>query len=1091
MGGLLSPLGDALLGQDLAQPSMLVGHVPSPSCSSACLFQRPRSAVVVAGQLSMALRRVPRIRHLPYANVRRFPIFGRWLLTAAVSLRLVTRDNPGEMGGRVASPTFVGRLGELELLEAARGRAADGEPAVVLVGGEAGVGKTRLVTELAARCATDGTRVLQGGCVPVGDGALPYAPIVEALRSLLADVGAGAVRELVGPSWPELAHLLPALGEPEAGGPPSQATQARLFELLLSLLGRLSEQTPLVLVVEDLHWADRSTRDLLAFLVRNLRRERLLLVVIYRNDEPGQQRLGPYLAELDRGGQIVRIELARLDQAETVAQLVGILGAVPAADLVDGVFARSEGNPFFTEELLEVVRSGSGELPATLRDLLRGRVQTLPDPARQVLAVIAVAGRRISHRLLASVAGLDDRELVEALRVAVANHLLVTAPGEDGYEFRHALLREVVGADLLPGERTRLHASCAQALTDQPKLDDAAPAVLAGELAVHWDAADELARALPARVQAGLTAGRARAFAEAHRHYERALELWELVPESAWPMGLDQVDLLARTAEAAAFTGAVERAIRLVGDALDRVDPAVEPVRAAVLLARLGDHRWVAGDEAGALAAFEQAERLLAGKPPSAERARVLAAHAYALLLSLRSEEARLRCEEAITVARAVGARAEEARGLRVLAGCLGSLGDEERAIALGLEARNIAEEVGDAETVMSTYVIVDSSLGLLGRERDALDDAQQGYQRARDLGLEHAMGSYVAVNVVNSLLDLGRWVECERLARELLAGDTWDAFGRHRALGLLLARRGEFAEAREHLHLAQRLSPSFFGGSTWWGPVELALWEGRDDEAGAAVAEGLRWCAERDPDGTLLQRTSRWYALALRLEADRVERAAARRAPEEVAAARRRAAPVLTTLDRLAAAPTPQARSPWIIGQLLLSRAEQSRLEGRSDPERWQAATAAWERLEHPFEAAYARYRQAEALLAGGAFHKQAETVLRAAHQTAVTLGAKPLRREIGLLAQRGRLHLQEPVDAATEPKAPPSPAASLGLTRRETEVLVLVAAGRTNRQIGQALFITPKTASVHVSRILAKLGVAGRGEAAAIAHRLGLDKQ
>ena len=210
------------------------------------------------------------------------------------------------MGGRVRSPTLVGRVEELELLEAARVRAADADPAVVLVGGEAGVGKTRLVAELRARCATEGTRVLVGGCVPLGDGALPYGPIVEALRALLGDVGVGAVRDLVGPSWPELARLLPALGEPEAG-PAGQAAQARLFELLLGLLGRLGEQAPLVLVVEDLHWADRSTRDLLVFLVRNLRRERLLLVVTYRNDEPGQQRLGPYLAELDRSGQVQRL----------------------------------------------------------------------------------------------------------------------------------------------------------------------------------------------------------------------------------------------------------------------------------------------------------------------------------------------------------------------------------------------------------------------------------------------------------------------------------------------------------------------------------------------------------------------------------------------------------------------------------------------------------------------------------------------------------------------------------------------------------------------------------------------------------------
>jgi predicted ATPase len=313
------------------------------------------------------------------------------------------------MGGRVASPTLVGRIEELQVLEAARRRAADGEPAVVLVGGEAGIGKTRLVTELAARCATDGTRVLQGGCVPVGEGALPYAPIVEALRALLGDVGVAAVHALVGPFWPELARLLPALGAADHIAPPDQAAQARLFELMLGLLGRLGEQAPLVLVVEDLHWADRSTRDLLAFLVRNLRRERVLLVVTYRTDEPAQQRLGPYLAELDRAGRVQRLELPRLDQRQTVAQLVGILGAAPAAELVDAVFARSEGNPLFNEELLTVVQAGSRELPATLRDLLRGRVQALPDHARQVVAVAAVAGRWVPHRLLATVAACLSR----------------------------------------------------------------------------------------------------------------------------------------------------------------------------------------------------------------------------------------------------------------------------------------------------------------------------------------------------------------------------------------------------------------------------------------------------------------------------------------------------------------------------------------------------------------------------------------------------------------------------------------------------------------------------------------------------------
>jgi predicted ATPase len=450
------------------------------------------------------------------------------------------------MGGRVASPTFVGRVEELQVLEAARKRAADAEPAVVLVGGEAGVGKTRLVAELIGGCATDGTRVLAGGCVPVGDGALPYAPIVEALRTLAAEVGVDEVRALIGPSWPELARLLPALGAPDRVGQPDQAAQVRLFELVLGLLGRLGEQVPLVLVVEDLHWADRSTRDLLAFLVSNIRRERVLLVITYRSDETGRARLGPFLAELDRAGPVDRIELPRFQRREVAAQLTGILREAPADDLVDATFARSEGNPFFTEELLEAVRAGSRELPTTLRDLLLGRIEGLPEPARHVLGVAAVAGRPLPHRLLAAIAGLEEPRLNGGLRAAVDHQLLVTRPGEDGYGFRHALLQEVVYADLLPGERTRLHAALADALTAQPGWAGGTSATVAAELAYHWEAAGDLERALPAAVQAASAAERSVALAEAHRHYERALELWDRVPRAAELVPVDQTTLLER-----------------------------------------------------------------------------------------------------------------------------------------------------------------------------------------------------------------------------------------------------------------------------------------------------------------------------------------------------------------------------------------------------------------------------------------------------------------------------------------------------------------------------------------------------------------
>jgi class 3 adenylate cyclase/DNA-binding CsgD family transcriptional regulator/tetratricopeptide (TPR) repeat protein len=991
------------------------------------------------------------------------------------------------------SPTFVGRAEELQILEGARRRAAGGEPAVVLVGGEAGVGKTRLVAEFTARCVADGTRVLAGGCVPVGGDGLPYAPVVEALRRLPEDFGVDAMRELAGRSWRELARVLPSLGKSEAG-PLGQVAQPWLFELLLGLLGRLSEQMPVALVVEDLHWADQSTRDLLAFLVRNLRQERVLLVVTYRTDEPRTEGLGPWLAELDRAGRVHRLELSRLDRAETAAQLTGILDAAPAAELVESVFVRSEGNPFFSEELLAVVRGGSRELPATIRDLLRGRVAGLSDPARQALSAVAVAGRRVPHRLLAAVVGLDDQQLIGGLRAVISAQLLVTTAGQDGYDVRHALLREVVDADLLPGERMELHAGYARALSQRPELTDGPAAVLAAELAVHWDAAGEPTWALPARVDAGQAAERSHAFPEALHHYKRALELWGQVPEPDSLAGLDRVELLTRAADAATACARADQALVLLTEALDRVASAADPMRTALVYMRLGGARWDVGDEPGCLAALDQAVRILPAEP-SVERARILAYHAQWLMWTGRYRDAVGRSEQALAVARTVGARAEEGHALAILGRCTA---DAARVV----EARQIAEAVGDAGGVVRAHLILGLVLWETGQLREALAAWRGGIAVGRELGWERVMGA-LAANLAWVLLDLGAWTEVDRVVAEGLERETRATSELpgiatselHAIKGMLEVWRGDFQAAREHLELARRLHPppalaawllAYF--------AELALWEGRYDDAGAAVDQAVAMLERVDPGEELSPTyTAEIYALGLWVEADRAEVARAARSADGVTEARRRAGPLLATLQAMASQlkQTEDAQDALVHRYAALGSAESSRLEGRSDPERWAMAAQGWERLEMAYRAAYARFREAEALLVLRAPLASIEPVIQAAHETAVALGAAPLRREIELLAQRGRLRLEQQVDVAAVPEAPPSPAASLGLTRRETEVLALVAAGRTNRQIGQALFITEKTASLHVSHILTKLGAAGRGEAAAIAHRLGLDKQ
>jgi hypothetical protein len=312
--------------------------------------------------------------------------------------------------------------------------------------------------------------------------------------------------------------------------------------------------------------------------------------------------------------------------------------------------------------------------------------------------------------------------------------------------------------------------------------------------------------------------------------------------------------------------------------------------------------------------------------------------------------------------------------------------------------------------------------------------------------------------------LQAGRWAECGRLTEELLAGESWGAFLLHAARGALLARQGDFPAARAQLDRSLALSPTALGSNAGLSLAELALWEGRHDDAEAAIAEGLRWCAQRDPDRTLPQYSAPWYPLALRLAADRAERAAARRAAPEVAEARRQAAPIVSALERLAGQEPPVSFPP-VTCTLLLAAAERSRLEAGSDPERWEAATAAWERLQRPFDAAYTRFRQAEALLAARAPRAQVATILGPAHQTAMALG----RRRCGArsncspnaAASAWRHRSTRPRHQKRRPRRPP-------------------------RSASQS-----KTASIHVSKILAKLGVAGRGEAAAIAHRLGLDKR
>jgi DNA-binding CsgD family transcriptional regulator len=999
------------------------------------------------------------------------------------------------MADQVTAGRFVGRTQELARLRQLLARTTAGEPLVVLVGGEAGVGKTRLVEQLAATTGEQGVRVLLGGCVPLGEEGLPFAPVVEALRGLAGDLDAAELEAVAGPARAELGRLLPdlvwggeaaadAVGATGAG----QAGQGRLFALLLGVVERLAARAPLLWVLEDLHWADRSTRDLLAFLVRNLRRERLLVVVTYRSDELDRRHpLRGLLGELGRNRRVVRLELPRFNSAEVAEQLAGLLGDQPPTGLLDDIYARSEGNPFFAEEL---VLAGEGAdpraLPPSLREVLLTRLVRLGDRTQQLLRVTAAAGPGATQPLLAAVAGLDDQQLLEGLREAVDQQLLKPEPGGgDGYLFRHALLAEAVYSELLAGERVRLHTALAGALEAGLEAGDA-PASRAARLAHHWAAAGNQPRALAASVQAATAAEGVYAFAEAQLQLERVLALWDRVPDVEACAGMDRVGLLSRCAEAAYAAGNPAHAAELVRQALGLVDEARQPQRAGLLHEQLAHYLRRLRDPA-ALGEQQQAVRLVP-PAPSTERARVLGSLAQYLLMVDRFAEVRGPAEDAIAIARQVDAVAEEATAHAALGDALISLGEADAGLAELAAAVRLATQAGEVIVVLRALVSRSDGLNAAGRPEEAVKVALEGIGEARRLGLARSYGPLLAYTATEGLLALGRWDQAEQVSREGL--ETSPSGPAHIALPLWRAALelglGDLDAAQARLQAVRHLFPAPIreaqnAGPLFGGLAELALCRGDLNQARQLVAEAVPQ-VEANP-----RFAAPIYALGLRVEADRAELARARHphqpAPDDGTAT--------TLLERVreAAESSAGAGLPELAAWHATALAEQTRQQGRADPAAWAAAVAAWERLGRPYRAAYAGFRQAESHLAAGGDRDTAAQILGRAAAITGRLGARPLDTEVHALARRARLHLGPPAEAPAAAAGPPAPAEQLGLTPREAEVLALVAAGRSNRQIAQALFISPKTAAVHVSNILAKLGVDGRVEAAAVAHRLGLD--
>ena len=432
----------------------------------------------------------------------------------------------------VVCPVFVGRGAELTVLTSAFETATTRKPSTALIGGEAGGGKSRLVAEFATSISGRAL-VLTGGCVEVSAGGLPYAPFTAILRELVRSRGAGDIAALVSPGGVgELAGLLPQLG-PAPSPDHAELARARLFEQVLRLLEVLAEQRPVVLVVEDIHWADHATGDLLNFLARNMRDVPVLLVVTFRSEEVEHSPLLPLLAGLGRADGVTRVELARLSRDEVGAQLAGLLGRPPGVALTEVVYERGGGIPLFTEALVNQDGAVQTGLPLALRDFLRAVVKGLPEPTIQVLRVAAVGGQRIGHALLAAVTGMDEAAFTTALRPALTGNVLLA--DVDGYTYRHELFREAVLADVLSSERARAHRSYAEVLDAAPLLS--MEGTVSVELALHWRGAHEDTPALTSAWRAVSNAGATLAYAQRLRMLEQVLELWPRVLDASQLLG--------------------------------------------------------------------------------------------------------------------------------------------------------------------------------------------------------------------------------------------------------------------------------------------------------------------------------------------------------------------------------------------------------------------------------------------------------------------------------------------------------------------------------------------------------------------------
>ncbi|HSR85232.1 MAG TPA: AAA family ATPase [Streptosporangiaceae bacterium] len=957
---------------------------------------------------------------------------------------------------------LVGRASELGRMRELLRDAEAGQPVVLLVSGDAGVGKTRLLTELAAEAAERGFTILSGRCAELAE-TVPYLPLADALRAASGSRLADALA-----TRPVLTRLLPDREITRQPGDLPGLAQQQLFGAVVGMLTELAEAQPVLLMLEDLHWADRSTRDLVTFLSRVLRQERIALALSYRTDDMHRAHpLRPVVGELLRLPSVTAIEVGPLEPEPMSLHLTSLAAGRQDAAAIHRVIERAEGNPYFAEELLASSSAGN-DLPTGLADLLVARTVDLSPAAQEVLRVAAVTGRRIDDELVMSATELPPTDYDAAVREAVARQLLVP-DGTKGLAFRHALLREAIYNDLLPGERSRLHARFAELLAD--RADSAA------ELAGHALASHDIPGAFAASVAAAEEAWRLAAPAEAHRHFDQALSLWERVPEPEKLAGMSRGKLAFKSALSAADSGQVSPAVkqlrRLVGFLRD------QPQRDLVLLCRAQERLAYflldIDEDAEAIASASAAVEVLPAEPPTWERARALATHARTLLSLTDTGPARARAIEAEAAAQAAAAPWIEADALATLSSLserAGLVADAKATGARALELVSASDMSGVELRVRTLLARIELESGDLAA---AGQTAHLGVERAIQTGLSMApYGTDLQYLHYLAHYNDGNWDHAQEISDGFPVRVTNISEARLSAMALFIdVARGSsrVAERRAWLEpymavdsLAEYIAEGLFAEDAYWSGDLVGALTAVKATIGAATAWG------GDEYSAQVIRPAAVGIAALADQA-RLARAAGQSADGIVAEAAELAEIAHRGLD----SPHRAAAAIGVDGRGWLARAEAElrRASGDNAPDNWSAVVDTFG-SGFLYEAARSQWRLAEALAESGD-RDEAQRQWHLAAETASKLGATRLRAALADLGRRARL--------GTSSRAVAGSPLSI-LTNRELEVLRALAGGRSNREIASELFISDKTVSVHVSNILAKLGAASRTEAAAIAH-------